>query len=621
MSALSIEVPFPVFQDRDGQPLENGYVWLGVANLNPQTNPVIAYFDKALTIPAAQPLRTINGYISNAGTPSQVYVDGANFSILVQDSKGSMVYNFPDGTGIDPNACGVIYNPPFTGAVATPVCVKLAETISVKDFGAVGDNVTDDTAAIQAAIDYVNLNGEAELLFPSGNYIITSTLIINPLGADTIVRNIRLVGAGGDLAGGTGLRYLGNVGGLLKVNSPLFFSCEDISFRNDVSGLDYVVLIDAGNEPQQTGRNVYFKRCTFLGEFNLIDTAQADVWVINQKTVLFEQCRWAGVSGSGTALRIGDNASSNVNKFFSGACINTDVRSCVFNKGIDIRNAGATTITATHFDNPGAVAGTPAKIFSTGDKLMGGVTVDGCTFLATASRPGHGSYTPIVQGDGDETVGPAAIDAFSVPAMSIRNCLFRDASVAVQVTKGHSNFTANQFTRRSAGGIGIQIDAGVGNVNVQTDNNFESVVAEGGTPILDNRTLPFAPVIVAESLAAFITLVPEVNTVIFQVPNVKFRGGLIRVNFAITLTVNDTNLYRARLTVDGIDVLNTTLLRTLTSGDTDVLQLERILPQIAAPSGAIVRLQVRQFGSGSGSVVKEDSPSTGVTFLQIEELD
>jgi hypothetical protein len=173
---LSIEVPFPVFQDRDGQPLENGYVWLGVANLNPQTNPVIAYFDKALTIPAAQPLRTINGYISNAGTPAQVYVDGVNFSILVQDSKGSMVYNFPEGTGISPDACGVIYDPPFTGAVAYPVCEKLEQTVSVKDFGAVGDGVTDDTAAIQAA--FFGVVATRSVFFPAGDYIVNAKLFL-----------------------------------------------------------------------------------------------------------------------------------------------------------------------------------------------------------------------------------------------------------------------------------------------------------------------------------------------------------------------------------------------------------------------------------------------------------
>ena len=172
MSALSIEVPFPVFQDRDGQPLENGYVWLGVANLNPQVNPVIAYFDVALTIPAAQPLRTINGYISNAGTPAQVYVDAVNFSILVQDSKGSMVYNFSDGTGISPDACGVTYTPPFTGGVAYPVCEKLEQTVSVKDFGAVGDGVANDTAAFTAA---GSAAAKIQVLIPAGVYKLTTS--------------------------------------------------------------------------------------------------------------------------------------------------------------------------------------------------------------------------------------------------------------------------------------------------------------------------------------------------------------------------------------------------------------------------------------------------------------
>jgi polygalacturonase len=171
MSALSIQVPFPVFQDRDGQPLENGYIWIGEPNLNPQTNPVVAYYDRALTIVAAQPLRTLNGYISRAGTPAQIYVNGVNFSILVQDSKGSMVYNFPEGN--DLNAAGVVYDPAGTGAVPTTVQAKLRESVSVKDFGAVGDGVTNDTTAIQAAI--TASNGK-ELIFPAGYTFLSGPL-------------------------------------------------------------------------------------------------------------------------------------------------------------------------------------------------------------------------------------------------------------------------------------------------------------------------------------------------------------------------------------------------------------------------------------------------------------
>lgn len=139
MSALSIQVPFPVFQDRDGQPLDNGYVWLGTSSLNPQTNPVVAYYDSALTTVATQPLRTINGFISRAGSPAQVYVDAVNFSVLVQDRQGTTVFSVPDGTGISPNASGVVYDPAGTGAVATTVQAKLREVISSADrSGTVG---------------------------------------------------------------------------------------------------------------------------------------------------------------------------------------------------------------------------------------------------------------------------------------------------------------------------------------------------------------------------------------------------------------------------------------------------------------------------------------------------
>lgn len=178
MSALSIQVPFPVFQDRDGQPLENGYIWIGVPNLNPQTNPVVAYYDAALTIVAPQPLRTINGYVSNAGTPAKVYVDGVNFSILVQDSKGTMVYNFPNGTGIDPNASGIIYDPPFPGAVSTTLEIKLSEWVSPEDFGAAADGVTNDYQAIQDAIDYLESIGGGTVICKNG-----ATYATNPAPA------------------------------------------------------------------------------------------------------------------------------------------------------------------------------------------------------------------------------------------------------------------------------------------------------------------------------------------------------------------------------------------------------------------------------------------------------
>jgi len=69
----------------------------------------------------------------------------------------------------------VTYTPAGTGAVATTVETKLRESVSVKDFGAVGDGVADDTSAIQAAIDVVNANGGGEVFMPKGVYLVSAT--------------------------------------------------------------------------------------------------------------------------------------------------------------------------------------------------------------------------------------------------------------------------------------------------------------------------------------------------------------------------------------------------------------------------------------------------------------
>jgi hypothetical protein len=63
----------------------------------------------------------------------------------------------------------ITYNQGSTGAQDRTLTNKLQESVSVKDFGATGDGVTDDTAAIQAAIDATG----GGLFFPEGTYAVT----------------------------------------------------------------------------------------------------------------------------------------------------------------------------------------------------------------------------------------------------------------------------------------------------------------------------------------------------------------------------------------------------------------------------------------------------------------
>ena len=87
---IAIEAPFPQFFDKSGEPLDNGYLYIGVANQNPETNPITVYWDSAGTQPAAQPLRTMNGYIVRNGTAAAVFATG-DYSLTVRDKRGRLL--------------------------------------------------------------------------------------------------------------------------------------------------------------------------------------------------------------------------------------------------------------------------------------------------------------------------------------------------------------------------------------------------------------------------------------------------------------------------------------------------------------------------------------------------
>ena len=86
----------------------------------------------------------------------------------------------------------LIADPPFraglAGAIRRPMGKKLSESVSVKDFGAVGDGVTDDTAAFTAAIAAAYAVGGGTVAVPEGRYKIT--------GAIQLRSWVRLVGDG-----------------------------------------------------------------------------------------------------------------------------------------------------------------------------------------------------------------------------------------------------------------------------------------------------------------------------------------------------------------------------------------------------------------------------------------
>jgi hypothetical protein len=132
---------------------------------------------------------------------------------VVYDVNNNLIWDQPTISIVTNDASNVIYTPPFANSVSETVTAKLSETISVKDFGAIGDGTTDDTIAFQNAASAIKSNGGGTLTLIAGKtYLVYPTGSLNPLttlldftncngvsiegngatikiGADTTVRN------------------------------------------------------------------------------------------------------------------------------------------------------------------------------------------------------------------------------------------------------------------------------------------------------------------------------------------------------------------------------------------------------------------------------------------------
>jgi len=110
---------------------------------------LIATYDD---IPSINDLTEVNALANNLANTSNPALGDALVGFRQSNSSGNLI-----------------------GSVGRTVHQKLQETVSVKDFGAVGDGVTDDTAAIQAAIDAASFTG-AGIYIPAGDWLINNSI-------------------------------------------------------------------------------------------------------------------------------------------------------------------------------------------------------------------------------------------------------------------------------------------------------------------------------------------------------------------------------------------------------------------------------------------------------------
>lgn len=120
-----------------------------------------------------------------------------------------------------------------TGAVSRTVQAKERDIVSVKDFGAVGDGTTDDTAAIQAALNSFGTRG-GQLFFPPLKFLIDSADLDVP-------SNVTIVGSSPQA--GTNVQQIDNyvAGTVLVLNSNY-----TIDLQSNSSGIESCYIVRKG---------------------------------------------------------------------------------------------------------------------------------------------------------------------------------------------------------------------------------------------------------------------------------------------------------------------------------------------------------------------------------------
>jgi hypothetical protein len=290
-----------------GAPLSGGRLYTFSYGTTTQKT---AYTDAAGTIPHTYTSDGAGGqYIalnSRGELPAPLYLGSGSYDLALKRSDGSSVWTRrADGQAVLADLSGstgsalVGYISSATGATSRTVQAKLRDFVSVKDFGAVGDGVADDTAAITAAIG----SGALQIYFPPGTYNTSGGHSLNGRNG------LQLIGAG---VGAAILNITHASNNLFTIgatvtNNLLISGFTVTSTSVTRTGGWVFAVLDAYNSTGALS-NSNIRDLQIMKQVNGLWIAKYQF--VNVEDVLMYS--WVGASGIG--LKVGQTTTTNVNQ-------------------------------------------------------------------------------------------------------------------------------------------------------------------------------------------------------------------------------------------------------------------------------------------------------------------
>lgn len=374
MTASLITPPQEVFYDSNGTPLDAGFLYIGELNQNPETNPIQVYWDVNLTQPAAQPIRTVNGYPSNNSTRAAIYAATSDYSIVTRNWRGQLIAS----------ALAPVRHPIPTGALKTPY-----------DYGATpGNEMSEDNSPyVQALFDAF----AASFDIASRAYGIIPNFAGVKFRCDDEIWIGGVRDPGGMIFGGGGGIY-SNAAGKIALNGALCNSLfiHDFEIWGDATntplmGLYLGKALLSGAYPDSRGHRVHGLQCRgYYTMTSYLQFASETSSLINcffqNRSRSLTAVAYMNVGHRAIADKYGSLSSANCTFPTTGAGAQSNLGHEL--AGVTIERSADVTLTITGITkaNPGVVtvsAGTLAGAnFSNGDKVRF-TNVTGMTELRT----------------------------------------------------------------------------------------------------------------------------------------------------------------------------------------------------------------------------------------------